>query len=465
MACKSKEQQIAASVDAWAAAHREELVQDLMALIRIPSVTEHGPVIDHLMALGQKYGFAGERDGDYSANLLWPGTEAGRELGMLGHLDTVPAGKGWRYAPYDPAEKDGYVIGRGSSDNKGPVIMALFVMRCMKELGLTLNSSLRLIAGCREETDMQDVVRYLQTHPLPDYTLNCDGAWALCLGEKGIFTADLVQEFTTGNLLCISGGTADNMVPDEAHAILTHADAAALDFAKRLYPDMIVEKAPEGIALRIKGISAHCCVPHQGKNAIYRLLQLLCDARLLTGDAAIVIDRLRQCFPDDYGSGLRICHEDSASGRTSCVGSMLRCENGRLIQTINVRTAVTQRQEQLLSSLQKRLGKLNIALENAQWSPPRYDAQDQPEIQLLLDVCRTYLDKKAKPYVMGGGTHSRLFPRSIPFGAGSVDPRRKNPFGDPHCADEAVCIDDLIKAIKVYVIALLRLDVHFSQKA
>ena len=81
-------------------------------------------------------------------------------------------------------EKNGYVIGRGSRDNKGPVVMSLFVLRCLRDLAIPLRSTVRLIAGTREETDMQDVVHYLQTHQPPAFTLNCDGAWPLSLGEK-----------------------------------------------------------------------------------------------------------------------------------------------------------------------------------------------------------------------------------------------------------------------------------------
>ena len=99
-----------------------------------------------------------------------------------------------------------------------------------------------------------------------------------------------------------------------------------------------------------------------------------------------------------------------------------------------------------------------------QWSPPRLDSPDEPEVRILLDTCREFLDPNAKPYVMGGGTHSRVFPRSLPYGPGVMDPRRKKPFGEAHGADEAVCVDDLIRAIRVYVLALKRLDEYFEKE-
>ena len=236
-------------------------------------------------------------------------------------------------------------------------------------------------------------------------------------------------------------------------------DAAALARARLLYPDLSVQESPQGVILRVFGKSAHCCVPHQGDNAIIRLIQLLCQAGLVADDS---LNRLLQCFPDSFGTGLRIQHEDSRSGKTTCVPTLLRMEDGVIRLHFNARTALSQRREQLLNALQKRLVKLNIQVENIRWVPPRYTPPDQPEVRLLLDTCREFLNPRFKPYVMGGGTHSRIFPNSLPFGPEVLDPRIKRPFGKAHETDEAVCIDDLLRAIKVYVIALKRLDDYFE---
>ena len=40
-------------------------------------------------------------------------------IGLWNHLDVVPLGEGWDYAPFDPVVRDGYLIGRGAQDNKG----------------------------------------------------------------------------------------------------------------------------------------------------------------------------------------------------------------------------------------------------------------------------------------------------------------------------------------------------------
>ena len=167
---------------------------------------------------------------------------------------------------------------------------------------------------------------------------------------------------------------------------------------------------------------------------------------------------MQQAFADDYGSGLRINHQDKLSGRTTCVPTMLSMQNGQIRIHLNGRTALTQRREQLESALGKRLNRLGMAFENVRWIPPRYTPPNEPPVPLLLDTCCQFLQPRLKPYVMGGATHSRVFPRSLPYGPEVLDPRVKHLFGKAHEADEAVCVDELLQAMKIYVIALTRLD-------
>ena len=55
------------------------------------------------------------------------------EIGIWNHLDVVPEGKGWIYPPYTCTEKDGYLIGRGVQDNKGPAVAVLYAMKYCRE--------------------------------------------------------------------------------------------------------------------------------------------------------------------------------------------------------------------------------------------------------------------------------------------------------------------------------------------
>ena len=63
----------------------------------------------------------------------------------------------------------------------------------------------------------------------------------------------------------------------------------------------------------------------------------------------------------------------------------------------------------------------------------------------------------------GGGTYSRIFPNSIPYGPCELSLGNQRKYGGPHAANEAVSIDLLMQGLKVYVIALQQLDEYFTR--
>lgn len=468
----TSDRRIAAAADRWAHAHRDELIRDLIGLINIRSVARYDEAsptgtgcraaLGYLDELAQRYDFQTENNGFYLSTLL-PGRNPARELGLLGHVDVVPEGEGWTYDPFSAIEKNGYVIGRGAMDNKGPVVMALYVLRCMRELGIQLDSGVRLIAGSDEEQEMRDVQHYLQLHKPPAFTLNCDGSWAVGIGEKGILTADLALPLADRCLIDLGGGESSNTVPATAWAKLRGVSDEQLASLCRAFPGLTVESLGDSVLLRMSGRAAHCSTPRNGENAIRSLLQFLCRSNLFTGEAAHVFKTLLQLIKDDDGVGLGIHYADQLSGSTTAVASLLSLQQGVIRLHINVRFAVTQQPDQLIQRLRNRCAALGVKIENLRFQPPRYTDPAQPEIRLLLDTCHEFLGKRHHLYTTGGGTHSRLFPRSVPFGPFAAGRPLPGDLGGPHAANEAVCVEDLLQAIKVYIAALLRLDRLLAQ--
>ena len=64
-------------------------------------------------------------------------------VAVLGHLDVVPEGDGWLYPPYAAEIHDRKIYGRGSTDDKGPVIAALYALKAIKDSGLGLSKKVR----------------------------------------------------------------------------------------------------------------------------------------------------------------------------------------------------------------------------------------------------------------------------------------------------------------------------------
>ena len=466
---------IAANVERRMRAHRDEFVDDLVSLINIRSVTEYGEsgypmgsgcheVLERFAQIAHRFGFDVEHDEGYTLSVIKRGLNPQNELGILGHLDVVSEGTGWKYQPFDAIEKNGWIIGRGAADNKGPLLMALYTLCCMQELGIDTTSDIRLIAGCDEECEMRDIRHYLAAHEPPRFTLNCDGAWAVGVGEKGIMTADLVIPLPKGHLVKLEGGDAPNTVPACATAVLHRADRQKLTTLCEACKSLTFEQDGDAFILHAHGKAAHCAAPSTGSNAVRLLLQRLTESDLLETAERQTLSVLLKALADDEGVGLHISYADRLSGRTTCVPALLSLQNGMVKVHLNIRFAVTHQPTILMNRLTQRCEQLGMRLENVRISPPRCDDPKQPEIALLLDTCRELLSRRHQPYVCGGGTYSRIFPRSIPFGAGTPGKPFPNALGGPHAADEAVCIDDLMLASKVYAVALLRLDHFFNRK-
>ena len=461
------EKQLAAAVDQWIARHRDELVGDIIRLVNIRSVSQPGEggypmgtgckqCLDTFLEMGAAYGFETDNDADYCASVIWRG-KTDRELGFLGHLDVVPEGDGWQYDPYNAFESQGYIVGRGSMDNKGPTTTCLYVLRCLRDLGVQLNHTVRVIAGTNEESGMKDVEHYLTTHTPPDWTLVCDTSWVACIGELGMLTADLVQTGDWGNLLELRGSVVSNSVPDQATARLTGLTEEQAAGLCRL-PNITAQWQEGVTTIHAAGRAAHAAFPQGGDNAIYRILDCLLEQGLVPGEAGEKLRRLRECFADHFGTGLGIAWEDETYGKTVCTGGMISLENGRLVQNINVRSAINQGADQLITALRETCGARGIQVENLEFSPGRYISPEDPTVKLVVDTCNEFLDGQPNGgvYVMPGGTHARKFPNALPCGCNIRRP--DTPFGFSHGVHEAAWIQAFLLGVRVYAMVLTRLD-------
>ena len=57
----------------------------------------------------------------------------------------------WDHDPFDPIEKDGMLYGRGTQDDKGPLLASLFAVKALMDAGVKFNKRVRFIFGTDEE--------------------------------------------------------------------------------------------------------------------------------------------------------------------------------------------------------------------------------------------------------------------------------------------------------------------------
>ena len=89
---------------------------------------------------------------------------------------------------------------------------------------------------------------------------------------------------------------------------------------------------------------------------------------------------------------------------------------------------------------------------------PFYIEADTPAIKACIDTYNEVTGENATPFTMGGGTYARHFPYAVSFGPEHVDLPLPEFGGPMHGANEAAPIDKLLEALKIYIIALLRLE-------
>ena len=107
-------------------------------------------------------------------------------IGILGHVDVVPAGSGWIYPPFEGVVKDGKIYGRGAIDDKGPIISILYSMKILLENNLIKeNNKIRLILGTAEETSWDGIRYYVKKEEIPDVAFTPDANFPVIHGEKG----------------------------------------------------------------------------------------------------------------------------------------------------------------------------------------------------------------------------------------------------------------------------------------
>lgn len=170
--------------------HKEEILKTLKELVKIPSVRGAAEpdapfgkacadVLEYIEKLYSQNGFETEleRTGGYLLSYFGSGK---RTLGLFAHADAVDVGDDWVHTtPFEPIEKDGYLIGRGVLDDKSAVVISLYSAKILKELNIPFNSRLVMFTGANEETGMADIEEYSKKHTAPDFSLICDTAFPL----------------------------------------------------------------------------------------------------------------------------------------------------------------------------------------------------------------------------------------------------------------------------------------------
>ena len=465
-----RDEKLQQRINQWIRDHEEDMIQDAIRLVKIKSVSQKGEggypygtgcarVLDTALEIAEKMGFQVEND-DYYCGAAYLRGKTDRQLGIFGHLDIVPEGDlaNWDFDPYDAVFKDGYILGRGSSDNKCPAVASLYAMKCIKDLGIPMNHTVLMYFGCEEEAGMSDIVHFLGHHEAPEFSFTSEGWFSLCYGEKGILTAALTTDISGSNLLDLNGGQASNMVPDYAKAVLRGVSAQELEVKA---PTLKVTAREDGtVMVEAVGIAAHAAFPEGSESALQKLAAALLAADVLDEKGRKAAILMAEGFQDYYGTGLHIDFEDEIVGKTTAVGGVAFVKNGELTQLLNVRYALKVDQEEMIANLKKTCQEYGFEVAELKNDPPMYVSLDNPCVKILHETANEFLDGTYTPYVMGGGTYARKIPNAVAYGPTTrkIDATDPLVYGEGHQPNEGMKLTDMTLGIRIYVNALVRLD-------
>lgn len=455
---------------------QDALIEDLFRLLKIDSVrddekaTAEAPVgpgplaaLEEFLTMAQEDGFETKQFGPWAGRVeIGSGDEL---MGILGHVDVVPAGSGWETNPFEPVIKDNRIYARGSSDDKGPTVAAYFAIKLLRELGVEFNKRVHLIIGTDEESGWQCMDHYFKEAEMPDFGFSPDANFPIINGEKGnvsaIFTFPQVEINPVGySLVSFKAGLRPNMVPEDAKAVIEGSNIEFIQESFETFVEQHEEITAESsvsenrIELTVYGKSAHGSTPSKGVNSATYLASFLQKFEFNSTSAGDFVHLLSQLLHLNFdGAKLGVAHHHEVMGDVSMnVGiANFDIEKGGKIDA-NFRFPEGTDPETMLGQINTAVENFRVNVEMTDGKEPHYVPADDPLVETLLDVYHKQTGFEAHEQSIGGGTYGRLMPRGVAYGAlfpDSIDTM--------HQANEFLALEDLTRATAIYAEAIYRL--------
>lgn len=463
-------------IDEYLAENRNVILEDLKTLARVPSIlgtaeddAPYGkPCLDVLKVAtslfdkagckteicGNRYGLATYGDGE-------------KTIGIFGHCDVVPVGEGWIYTePFNPIEKDGFMIGRGVSDNKAGVTMSLYVIKALEALGIKLNSKVVCYLGAAEETGMSDIDAFVKEQKMPDVSIVPDGSFPVGRGEKGICRFWAKSSVPFKAIKSFKGGSAYNVVLDDVTVKFESDDKLYNELSEKTSgkKEFALTKDDGEICLNVRGITKHAASPDGSLNAAWIAADLLKDVEALPDSDRKVLTYAAHILDGYYGVNLNISDEDPNFGKLTCVNGMVDLEEGKLGVSFDIRFGVSTNSKVMTETLNKTIS------EN-EWSFDLKECEDgffletdgNPQAEAMLNVYKEVSGNQDATWtVMAGGTYARRLKNAYSMGT-QVPYKRRRPdlpegHGGSHQCDESLTIEAFMDAIKILILSVIECD-------
>ncbi len=453
-------------IDGW----KDEIVSTLKTWIAVPSVLDRdtagegapfGKASADMLALAiqtaKDMGFEAEGfDGYVGHAVLGKGEKT---MGILAHLDVVPVGDGWTKPPFGGVVENGRMYGRGTNDDKGPALAALYALRAVRDAGVELKDEVRVVLGCDEETGSQDLRHYAQCVKMPDYGFSPDAEYPVINTEKGGCGIGIVaiggdEEEACIPVYAMHAGERVNVVPGIAWAEVGTANVSVPEMEKSLSElDITVHVKDLGggrARIEAEGQSAHASTPDKGVNAIAVLMHALTHLGAGGGSKeAIKALHEKVGVKGYYGEGLGIAAKDDMCGPLTCNMGLLRYDGRKLEVSLDIRYPLATNYEKMCGGMAVALAGTPLMCKFGGGRGVYHVPEESDVVQGLLAAYHDATGLPAYAFAIGGGTYSRMMPNTVAFG--SVFP------GEVECAhmpDENIELEKYFLTVKIMARAI-----------
>ncbi len=439
-----------AALTAYLEEHRDEIVNDLFSLVRIPSIATHGAdglpfgkaSDEALVATAKLYTKHGipmavKHASGYALAVL---DGEGDGIGLFGHADVVPVNDDWVVTrPFEPVEKDGVMYGRGIGDNKAGVIGSLYALKALKAVGITPRRRITVFVGGGEEMGgMQDVTAFAESERQPAVCLIPDSDYPVSVGEKGILHVKARSRETLSQVTRFEGGQAYNVVLDRV-TVETNGETEVFE-----------------------GLAAHAAHPEHGENAAHKAAAVLCERDYLCEGDRRILAGLRDTVCGHFGEEVDIASE-GVFGKLTCANGIVGIEDGHLVFTLDIRYGNEFDYETGIPRLVAALDARGYEAIDIQNNPGFLLDEGGAEMECILGAYRDAAGKPdAQPYKTYGGTYARCLKNA--FAVDHSLPWDRSALGLPaghggaHQSDECLSVDALLGGIAALALAVARLD-------
>ncbi|MFA6889431.1 MAG: dipeptidase PepV [Bacilli bacterium] len=440
--------------------YQNALLHDLQQLCRIDTTLIEQPdnleapfgqglrdALDYILRLGKAMGFKTKKI-DQVAGYIEYG-EGLEIVGVLAHLDVVPAGDGWRVPPFSATIEGDRLYARGAMDDKGPLMASLYALKLLKDNAIPVSKRIRIIIGTDEETSWRGIAKYMEKCEIPSVGFSPDAEFPIIYGEKGILSIDLFSDYKDETLVSLISGDRYNVVPETATAVLLgNHEEQFLSFSKaNLYHGKAEVKGKETL-LKMFGKSAHAMEPDAGVNALLHMMQFLA---LKTKNP--LVNFVASSLKDSRFRSMNLAFSDPEMKdlTVNVALAAINQQGGRV--GLNLRYPIHWDKEAFIKRLQEKAGSVKVKV--IKDSVPHYVAKDSIFVKTLHEAYIKYTGDRTSPLMtIGGGTYARAFKNCVAFGM--LMPGREEVV---HQVNEYLIISDLMKATAIYAEAMSALAV------